>query len=99
MRGHMSNVDEIETKFWVVDGNADVFTKDLMCGLETRVVDQYYDTFDGKYYQNGIYIRLRNNNSLDIKFNPEHLHVEASKTQLDHVFCHEYNFPVPFSEA
>jgi adenylate cyclase class IV len=95
----MSNNIEIEKKFRVVNGDTDVFIKNLTRDSETHIVDQYFDTIDGHYYQQGIFIRLRNNCSLDIKFNPDHLNVPASHTTGDHVFCHEYNIPVPFSEV
>ncbi|MBX9977329.1 MAG: CYTH domain-containing protein [Alphaproteobacteria bacterium] len=93
----MTKSIEIEKKFRVVDGNLDAVVGRLTKGSDTRVVDQYYDTLDGHYYQQGIFIRLRNNRSLDIKFNPQHLNMDASQTQFDHIFCHEYNFAVPFA--
>ena len=59
-------------------------------------IDHYYDTVEGHYYQEGIFIRIRNHKSLDIKFNPDHL---GKKSVQHHVVCHEYNFEEPFSEG
>jgi hypothetical protein len=59
-----------------------------------RIVDEYFDTIDGLYYQQGIFIRSRNNETLDVKFNPHHL---TDKSNNDHVSCCEYSFDIPFA--
>jgi hypothetical protein len=59
-------------------------------------VDDYFDTTDGQFYQDGIFIRIRNQSSLDIKFNPDHL---GKSNVSEHVSCHEYSFREPFQES
>lgn len=89
----MSNPIEMEKKFQVLHHNLDDFLKNKHFISSKQVVDQYLDTADGLFYQDGIFIRVRNNKSLDIKFNPDHLGV---KSVNDHIVCHEYNIALPF---
>ncbi len=89
---------EVEKKYRVTNTDTiKTFLQNLPFEKEKRVVDHYFDTKDGLFYQHGIFIRVRNDLSLDIKFNPEHLKEDASNTRGDHVVCHEYNIPLPFS--
>lgn len=84
---------EIEKKYRVLDrGQIEAFLKPLTSVSTGHLVDMYYDTPEGSYYQRGIFIRTRNNKTLDIKFNPEHLKGDKGK---DHVVCSEYNFEIP----
>lgn len=92
----MSNPIEMEKKFQVLHSNVDDFLKDKRFVSSKRVVDQYLDTPDGLFYQDGIFIRVRNEKSLDIKFNPDHLGV---KNATDHTVCHEYNVALPFESS
>lgn len=84
---------EIEKRYQIETGSLPPLLQQFQYVDEKRVIDEYFDTPDGIWYQKGIFIRIRNNLSLDIKFNPNHL----GKTDVsDHVSCHEYSFREPF---
>ena len=62
-----------------------------------RIVDIYLDTTNGKFYQQGVFIRNRNNFNLDFKFNLESL---LDKNALnDHSHCDEHTFDIPFKPS
>lgn len=92
----MSNPIEMEKKFQVLNSNLDEFLKNKHFVSSKRVVDQYLDTPDGLFYQDGIFIRVRNEKSVDVKFNPDHLGVQ---NVTDHTVCHEYNVALPFESS
>lgn len=92
----MSGFVEIEKRYQLLDNDLSKLLKEFTYVGEKRVVDEYFDTKDGFYYQEGIFIRIRNKQDLDIKFNPEHL---GKKDINDHVYCHEYSFQEPFKET
>ena len=86
----------MEKKFQVLYSNLEGFLKNKRFVSSERVVDQYLDTPDGLFYQDGIFIRVRNEKSLDVKFNPDHL---GMKNATDHTVCHEYNVCLPFESS
>lgn len=92
----MSNPIEMEKKFQVLHSNLDDFLKNKRFISSKRIVDEYLDTTEGLFYQEGIFIRVRNKNSLDVKFNPNHLGI---KNLNDHTICHEYNVGLPFESS
>lgn len=92
----MSAPIEIEKRFKVTKGDIADFLKAKKFISTKTVVDEYLDTPEGMFYQDGIFIRLRNEKSVDIKFNPDHL---GRKDSSEHVVCHEYNIPVPFEPS
>ncbi len=87
---------EIEKKYQVAEADLDALLAKFDFVSEQRVVDEYFDTTHGKFYQEGIFIRIRNQQTLDIKFNPAHL---GRKDVRDHVSCAEYSFQEPFDAA
>ena len=89
----MSNPIEMEKKFQVLLSDLNDFLKNKRFISSKRVVDEYLDTSDGLFYQDGIFIRLRNGKSLDFKFNPDHL---GANNVNEHVTCHEYDVALPF---
>lgn len=89
----MNNPIEMEKKFRVLSNDLDSFLKSKKFISSKRVVDEYLDTPEGRFYKNGIYIRVRNQKSLDIKFNPEHL---GALNVTRSTICHEYNISLPF---
>ena len=89
----MSNPIEMEKKFRVLPSDLDDFLNNKRFISSKPVVDEYLDTSDGLFYQDGIFIRLRNSKSLDFKFNPDHL---GANNVNEHVTCHEYNVALPF---
>lgn len=59
-------------------------------------VDIYLDTPDRILWKRGIFIRIRNNKKLDIKFNRECLH-DSSIDRLD--YCEEHSFLLPLEHT
>ena len=93
----MTGYLEIEKKYQIETESLEPLLKHFTYEGDIRVVDEYFDTPDGKWYQQGIFIRIRNGKSLDIKFNPDHLG-KSEGTDGDHVSCHEYSFKEPFGD-
>lgn len=91
MSGHL----EIEKKYQIEEVPHDFLQTHFQFVHEKRVLDRYFDTPSGDWYQKGIFIRIRNDKSLDIKFNPDHL---RQTNVTDYISCHEYNFSEPFGE-
>lgn len=81
---------EVELRYEIID-DSEINLKFLK---EKRVVDVYYDTIDGKFFKKGIFIRKRNDNKLDFKFNLEE--IVGSSFKNDHTHCDEYSFIIPF---
>lgn len=92
----MSSFHEIERKYKLSNEPLDSLLEHFEYKGEKRVIDKYFDTCGGEWYQKGIFVRIRNGVSLDIKFNPDHL--ETSIT-TEHVSCHEYSFTEPFGKG
>lgn len=91
----MTGYLEIEKKYQVENESLEPLLQYFKYEGDKRVDDEYFDTVDGEWYQRGIFIRIRNGKSLDIKFNPDHL---GKSGATDHVSCHEYSFNEPFGE-
>ena len=89
----MTNPIEMEKRFQVKQADLNDFLENKKFISSKQVVDEYLDTSDGLFYQDGIFIRLRNGKSLDFKFNPDHL---GANNVNEHVTCHEYNVALPF---
>ncbi|MCP4923191.1 MAG: CYTH domain-containing protein, partial [bacterium] len=89
----MSSFVEIEKRYQLLNKEITPCKKGFEWVSMEHVLDHYFDTPDGHYYQEGIFIRIRNGQTLDIKFNPDHL---GNKHATDHVQCHEYTFKEPF---
>jgi len=89
----MNNPIEMEKKFQVLQSDLEGFVKNKRFISSKTVVDEYLDTSDGLFYQDGIFIRVRNSKTLDFKFNPNHLGIADVS---DYIVCHEYNVPLPF---
>lgn len=89
----MSLFFEIEKRYQLLNREITPCKKGFEWVSREHVLDHYFDTPDGHYYQEGIFIRVRNGKTLDIKFNPDHL---GKSEDTDHVQCHEYSFNEPF---
>ncbi|MEN8236106.1 MAG: CYTH domain-containing protein [Pseudomonadota bacterium] len=85
---------EIEKKYQIVETDLGPLLAQFEYVSEKRIIDEYFDTVDGKFYQEGIFIRIRNQKTLDVKFNPDHL---GQRGVHEHVFCAEYSFQEPFA--
>lgn len=62
----------------------------------THDIDIYFDTDEGVLYQKGIFIRTRNNQKLDFKFNRACLE-NADLAIQD--YCEEHTFSLPLQES
>jgi adenylate cyclase class IV len=87
---------EIEKKYQLLSADIHELAEKLSYAGEKQVVDNYFDTLDGQFYQDGIFIRIRNQSSLDVKFNPDHL---GKSNISEYASCHEYSFREPFQES
>ncbi|OGI12075.1 hypothetical protein A3K64_01895 [Candidatus Micrarchaeota archaeon RBG_16_36_9] len=84
----MKNI-EIELKFQILDENqARNFLKSLDLINKKRIVDIYLDTRDAKLYKNGFFIRIRDNRTLDFKYNLRDM-------EGKHEHCEEHSFSLP----
>ncbi|MBU0975735.1 MAG: CYTH domain-containing protein [Patescibacteria group bacterium] len=85
---------EVELKYNVLDPIV-INKLDIQVVGKRRVVDVYYDTTKGELFKRGIFIRNRNANKLDFKFNFEDIAGKSFKN--DHTHCDEYSFDLPLS--
>ncbi len=78
---------EVEFKFQVLDENEVLeFLKKLEFVSEKRGMDVYLDTAEGNLFKKGIFVRIRDGESLDFKYNLE---------QNWHEHCDEHSFILP----
>jgi len=89
----MKNI-EVELKFQILDEDQiKRFLKKLKFINAGRMVDVYLDTKEGNLYKKGIFVRIRDNKKLEIKFN-----LDAFKNQNGlsrHEECSEFSFSLP----
>lgn len=85
---------EIEKKYQVLGADLTPLLAKFNYMNKKQVIDEYFDDRDGKFYREGVFIRIRNQKTLDIKFNPAHL---GRRNVHEHVSCAEYSFCEPFS--
>jgi len=85
---------EVEIKYQVLDPEKliSVFPK-LPKGKIN--IDIYLDTKEGYFFQKGIFIRIRDNQKLDFKFNFE----DGGIGKYDHTHCDEYSYLLPLKET
>ena len=90
----MNRTIEIESRYKII---GDIPKLAFSFSKKEKIVDIYLDTKDGNMYQQGVFIRNRNNSKLDFKFNLESL---LDKSMLnDHGHCDEYSFSIPFTPS
>jgi adenylate cyclase, class 2 len=89
----MNNIIEIELRYRILDQEQIASFLATAQLLHTkRIIDTYLDTAERILWRQGIYIRIRNNKKLDIKFNRACLQ-DATIERLDH--CEEHSFALP----
>lgn len=89
----MKKTVEIELKYQVLDeAQIQEFLKKLAFIGRERIVDIYLDTKDGNLYKKGIFIRIRNNKTLDFKYNLEDFRNLGRVSR--HEQCNEHSFPL-----
>lgn len=93
----MNNIIEIELRYRILDqAQIASFLATAQLLHTKRIIDTYLDTAERILWRQGIYIRIRNNKKLDIKFNRACLH-NATIERLDH--CEEHSFALPLEPA
>jgi len=82
---------EIELKFQILDeSQVKVFLKNLNFISKKRIVDVYLDTKDADLFKKGFFIRIRDNKTLDFKYNLEDV-------ERKHEHCEEHSFSLPLT--
>lgn len=91
------NKIEIELRYEVTNApQLSAFLAKTKQVSQKRDIDVYLDTNDHILWQRGIFIRIRNDKNLDIKFNRACLQ-DAKIDRLD--YCEEHSFSLPFEES
>lgn len=84
---------EIELRYKILDQmGLQQFIASLAFVNKEHIIDIYLDTNDANLLERGIYIRLRNNQKLDIKFNRACLEDPMLEYQP---YCEEHSFKLP----
>ncbi len=87
---------EIELRYEILKPKELIsFIKDLTKLGTYRIVDHYLDTPQFNFIIRGIFIRIRDNRKLDIKFNRECLQNPDLEGQP---YCEEYSFDLPLQQ-
>jgi predicted adenylyl cyclase CyaB len=82
---------EVELKLQILDeAQVKNFLKDLSFISEKRVVDTYLDTKDANLFKKGFFVRIRDNKTLDFKYNLEDI-------ENKHEHCEEHSFSLPLT--
>ena len=83
-------------RYEILDENqVDNFVKNLSFRKTKSVCDVHWDTKNGDLVKKGIYIRVRDENKLDIKFNRACLDNSDLKIQA---YCEEHSFKLPLTD-
>jgi adenylate cyclase class IV len=91
----MARSIEVEIKYEILDmAGVDRFVAKLRPAKKKHIRDVYLDTPGGALFTRGIFIRLRNDASFDIKFNPDDLEKSAGD-EIEHTHCDEVSTPLP----
>jgi adenylate cyclase class IV len=86
---------EIESKFEILDKSSlDSFLNNLTFIGEKHIVDQYYDTKDGNLFKQGVFVRNRDKQKLDFKFNLEDFQNDLHDNNHEHWDEFSYQFPI-----
>jgi len=82
---------EVELKFQILDEiQVREFVKNLKFISRRKIVDKYLDTKNADLYKKGLFIRIRDDNNLDFKYNLE-------DTECKHEHCEEHSFSLPLT--
>jgi len=87
----MNEVIEVELKFQILDEiQVREFVKNLKFISRRKIVDKYLDTKNADLYKKGLFIRIRDDNNMDFKYNLE-------DTECKHEHCEEHSFSLPLT--
>jgi len=91
---------EVELKFQLYHlEELETFVQNLKFICEKPVVDVYFDTEQGDLYKRGIFIRIRDNSTLDFKFNEGDMKKSGKPEEIpNHLYCEEYSYPLPLRQ-
>tara|TARA_R110002050_G_scaffold118195_2_gene235456 strand:- start:75321 stop:75989 length:669 start_codon:yes stop_codon:yes gene_type:complete len=87
---------EVELKFEITseDDIKSVLDQGFSYDSTGRLEDVYYDNPDNEFFKKGVFIRVRNKDTLDFKFNMRDIQSERFSEEYTH--CNEYSFDIPF---
>lgn len=95
----MPRIIEIESKFEILDiKNLQDFLSTLTFIDKKRVTDQYYDTKEGNFFKQGVFIRNRDGKKLDFKFNLEDFQNQDFTNNHEHCDEFSYQFPITIDQ-
>ncbi len=82
---------EIELKFQILnEEQIKNFLKSLTFINRKRIIDVYLDTKNADLFKRGLFLRIRDNKTLDFKYN-------LKDEERKHEHCEEHSFQLPFS--
>lgn len=88
---------EVELKFIVLNETQVIkYLAQKKFVFEKGIVDVYLDTKQADLFKRGIFIRVRNQQKLDFKFNAAHFEHHGRNNVHDH--CDEYSFTLPLTK-
>jgi adenylate cyclase class IV len=95
----MTRSIEIELKFEVLDHEQIERFASVLKPIEAKhIEDVYLDTDNGGLFKRGIFMRIRNSEKFDIKFNLEDMTKTLDDT-MDHTHCDEVSIALPFTSS
>jgi predicted adenylyl cyclase CyaB len=88
---------EVELKFEVTSDSEiqEVLSKGFTHKSTDRLEDIYFDNLNNDLFKKGVFIRVRNQNTLDFKFNMRDIQSERFSKEYTH--CNEYSFDLPIT--
>ena len=78
-------IQEYEIKSEITPAQVNTICKNYSTDNEFYQIDEYFDTKEGSLFETGVFVRVRDNNTLDIKYNPNFL-------DTSHTVCNEYSY-------
>jgi len=86
---------EVELKFEVTDEDdiKSILDQGFTYKSTGQLVDTYYDNSGNDLFKKGIFIRIRNKDTLDFKFNMRD--IQSDRFSEEYTHCNEYSFALP----
>jgi len=94
----MSRAIEVELKFEISDPvEVANYVQKLEVLGKKRIVDEYLDTRDAALFVQGVFIRIRNGQKFDIKFNADDI-LKTREQKIEHTHCDEVSNELPLTD-